>query len=283
MTDYIGAHDAREGERLALQEAGAVEELRAALALHVPPPDVRVLELGCGTGVYTRVLLDTLPGATVVGIDRDPRLLAAAREHLAGAIAAGRVTLLEGDVARLPFDARGFGLVTCRCVLMHQPEPELVVAEMYRVADLGGIGLAIEPDWGARALYPDAEAYAEFLALARRARPQGFPDLLLGRRLYALFRAAGFGALRASATAFVETAGARASEPAEALTGPARLLKQGRALIRGAGLASDAELDALIARLSAIRLHPEYFSGGADFAVSGIKPAPAVGQGDRFA
>ena len=284
MTDYIGARDPREAERLDAQESGALAELRAALALHAPPPGVRVLELGCGTGVYTRALLDALPGASVVGIDRDRELLARARERLAAEIAAGRVTLLEGDVARLPFDARNFGLVTCRCVLMHQPEPELVVAEMFRVAEAGGIGLAIEPDWGARALYPDAEAYAELLALARRARLHGFPDLLLGRKLYALFRAAGFGAIRSAATAFAETASsASAGAPEEEkLSGPARLLEQGRALIRGAGLATDAELDALIARLSAILRHPEYFSGGVDFAVSGIKPAPAVGDGERF-
>lgn len=283
MTDYIGAHDPREAERLALQEAGALTELRAALTLHAPPPDVRVLELGCGSGVYTRALLDALPGATVTGIDRDRDLLARARENLAAEITSGRVTLLEGDVARLPFDARGFGLVTCRCVLMHQPEPELAVAEMYRVAEAGGIGLAIEPDWGARALYPDAEAYAEFLALARRARSHGFPDLLLGRRLYALFRAAGFGAIRATATAFVATAGERPTEVADELAGPARLLEQGRTLIRGAGLAGDADLDALIARLSAVRRHPEYFSGGADFAISAIKPAPTVSEGERYA
>ena len=283
MNDYIGAHDAREGERLALQEAGAIEELRTALAVHMPPPEVRVLELGCGTGVYSRALLAALPAATLVGIDRDPRLLAGAREHLADVIASGRVTLMEGDVARLPFDARSFGLVTCRCVLMHQPEPELVVGEMYRVADVGGVGLAIEPDWGARALYPDAEAYAEFLALALRARPHGFPDLLLGRRLYALFRAAGFASVRATATAFVETSIEGTGEPSDALSGPARLLEQGRTLIRVAGLASDAELDLLIARLSAIRRHPEYFSGGADFAVAGIKPAPPLTAGDRFA
>lgn len=287
MTDYIGAHDPHEAERLAAQEAGALAELRAALALHAPPPDVRVLELGCGTGVYTHALLDALPGASVVGIDRDRDLLARARERLAAEIAAGRVTLLEGDVARLPFDARSFGLVTCRCVLMHQPEPELVVAEMFRVADVGGIGVAIEPDWGARALYPDPEAYAELLTLARRARPHGFPDLLLGRKLYALFRATGFGAIRATATAFAETASAHpigSPEEEQELSGPARLLEQGRALIRGAGLAGGAEIDTLIARLSAIRRHPEYFSGGADFAVSGIKPAAAIiGEDERFA
>jgi SAM-dependent methyltransferase len=283
VAGYISAYDPHEAERLALQEADALTELRAALAPHPPPESVRVLELGCGTGIYTRALLAALPRATIIGIDRDQHLLARAHENLAGEIAEGRVTLLVGDVARLPFEPRSFGLVTCRCVLMHQPEPELVIAEMYRVAEVGAIALAIEPDWGARALYPDAEAYADFLALARRARAHGFPDLLLGRKLYALFRAGGFSDLRATATAFVETAGERSMQAVEPLTGPARLLELGRGLIRGAGLATDAELDALIARLRAIPRHPEYFSGGADFAVAAIKPSPTLGEASRFA
>ncbi|HEU5439818.1 MAG TPA: methyltransferase domain-containing protein [Ktedonobacterales bacterium] len=277
---YIGAHDPEEAARLALQEAGADEELHAALALHRPPADVRVLELGSGTGVYTRAVLVALPEATVVGLDRDVRLLAEARANLAAEIAAGRVTLLEGDVARLPFDPQSFGLVTCRCVLMHQPEPELVASEMFRVAEVGGVGLAIEPDWGARAVYPDPEAYAEFLELARRARSFGFPDLLQGRKLPALFQAAGFAQIRAAATAFVETAAMRAANDAETLTGPARLLEQARTLLRRADLAGDADLDALIARLAGLRRHPEYFSGGADFAVSAVKPGPRwTGEG----
>lgn len=280
---YIGAHDPEEAARLALQEAGADEELHAALVLHRPPAGVRVLDLGCGTGIYTRALLAALPDATVVGIDRDTRLLAEAQTNLAAEITAGRVTLVEGDVAHLPFDPQSFGLVTCRCVLMHQPEPDLVASEMFRVAEVGGIGLAIEPDWGARAVYPDPEAYTEFLELARRARPFGFPDLLQGRKLSALFQAAGFEQIRATATAFVETAAARAADDAEALTGPARLLEQGRALIRRVGLAGDAELDALIARLAGLRRHPEYFSGGADFAVSAMKPGPRWAGDEQLA
>ncbi|MFI5272922.1 MAG: class I SAM-dependent methyltransferase [Ktedonobacterales bacterium] len=281
-TRYIGASDPAEAERLAAQDAGILDELRVALALHPPASDARVLELGCGNGVYTRALLAALPCAAIVAIERDPHLLARARESLAAAIAAGRLTLLEGDAARLPFAAREFGLVTCRCLLMHQPEPLLVVSEMFRVAATGGGALAIEPDWAARALYPDAEAYAELLALAGRARPFGFPDLLLGRKLFALFRAAGFSAVRTAATTFAEAASDQPPQDLPGTYGPIRLLEQGRALIRGAGLATDAELDTLIARLAASRRHPEYFSGGADFVVSGVKTTPLASGEERF-
>ncbi len=286
---YIGSADPGEAERLAMQETGALDELRAAFALHKPASHAKVLELGCGSGVFTRALLDALPDATITAIDRDEVLLSHARQQLAAAVQRGRVTFAQGDVANLPYPARSFDLVVCRCLLMHQPDPLLVVAEMYRMASVGGLVLAIEPDWGARALYPDGEALAELLDLARRARPFGFPDLLLGRKLYALLRAAGFVQIRLHATAFSETAADRALQqtpaPPDAAaisTGPARLLAQGRALIRSAGVADDAAVDALIARLDAIQRHPEYCSAGLDLTAVAIKPAAGLPLDQRY-
>lgn len=274
--EYIGAADPGEAARLEAQGASAPEELRGALALHPVGEDARVLELGCGGGVFTSALLAALPRATVVATDRDERLLAHARERLADEMRAGRVRFERADAAALPYPARSFDLVACRCVLMHQGEPLVVVGEMFRVAEVGGVALAIEPDWGARALYPDAGALAALLDLARRARPFGFPDLTLGRKLFALLRAVGFEQVRVRPTAFAQTADDMPKEEAEGegVKGPGRLLEQARALVRANGVATDAEIDELVARLAAVRRHPEYFSAGVDFAAVGVKPAP---------
>lgn len=278
---YIGADDAAEAQRLDAQAAGALDELRAALTLHPIPPNARVLELGCGGGVFTRALLTALPNAAVLATDRDERLLAHARASLANHVASGRLRLERADAASLPYPPRAFDLVVCRCLLMHQPDPLLVVAEMFRVAEIGGVALAAEPDWGARALYPDGEALAELLKLARRARAHGFPDLLLGRKLFALFRASGLVEVNVRATAFVETALDRPTptggdEAAAEPTGPGRLLQQGRALLRSAGLIDDPALDDLIARLEAAQRHPEFCSAGLDFTAVARKPAPPL-------
>lgn len=277
--NYIGARDPGEAARLAAQQDGGLEELRGALAPRPVPPDASVLELGCGSGSFTRALLAALPDATITATDRDEALLAAARESLATEIGAGRVTLARADAAALPFPAQAFELVTCRCLLMHQADPFVVVGEMFRVAAVGGVALAIEPDWGARALYPDAGALAALLELARRAHPFGFPDLAFGRKLYALFRAAGFTHIRVQPTAFAETADdvagmAAAVQDVNDVTGPGRLLEQGRVILRQSGAATDAEIDELIARFAALQCHPEYFSAGVDFAAVAIKPAP---------
>jgi SAM-dependent methyltransferase len=302
---YIGRADAGEGERLAAQRVGALEELRGALALCHLPERPRTLEIGCGSGVFTQALLEALPQARITATDLNERLLAEAHRALGRAAGpGGRVRLERADAAALPYPARSFDLVACRCVLMHQADPTVVAAEMHRVAEVGGYALVIEPDWGARALYPDAEALAALLYLAQRGHAYGFPDLRMGRKLFGLLRSVGFGPVWLRATSFVETANdlspssspGREEEPGErALTplpatlrygeglgerhGPERLLEQGRQVLRSASLTTDAELDALIARLAAIPRSQDYCSAGVDFAAVGQKPprnAPPV-------
>jgi SAM-dependent methyltransferase len=68
----------------------------------------RVLDLACGTGSITARLLARLPGATSVGVDLDPALLAIAEGTFADD---GRVTLVTADLkdpdwaAKLPYDS----------------------------------------------------------------------------------------------------------------------------------------------------------------------------------
>jgi SAM-dependent methyltransferase len=71
-----------------------------------------VLDVGCGTGVYTRVVLDTDPHAHVEGIDLAENVIATARHELDRAGYGSRVRLHVGDVQRwAPEPARQFDLV----------------------------------------------------------------------------------------------------------------------------------------------------------------------------
>ncbi|HEV7127565.1 MAG TPA: methyltransferase domain-containing protein [Ktedonobacterales bacterium] len=287
---YIGRDDPAEGQRLAAQRMGGLDELRGGLALCALPARPRVLEIGCGAGSFTLALLEALPEARIVACDLNENLLAQARAAVSPLAGAGaRVRFERADAARLPYAPRSFDLVACRCVLMHQADPAVVAGEMHRVAALDGYALAVEPDWGARATYPDAEALQALLDLGRAGHPYGFPDLLMGRKLFALLRAMGFGPVWLRPSAFAATADdalaapeadprtdAAATESTRARGGPEGLLIQGRRILRSAGLASDAELDALIARLVAARRSPDYCVAGLDLVAVGHKPAPAL-------
>lgn len=70
--------------------------------------DERVMDAGCGSGRLTAKLLDRLPRGCVVGVDLSQNMLAQAAEHLKSYN--GQVTLVNADLAHLPFTAEFDGI-----------------------------------------------------------------------------------------------------------------------------------------------------------------------------
>lgn len=159
-------------------------------------PGSHVLEVGCGGGgLLAEVAGRVGPAGRVVGVDRDPALLAAARKRVAGL---PWVEVVAADaMTYAPDDAR-FDAVHCRLVLMHQPDPQAFVDHLVALVQPGGwIGVQeydMDGPTDAPALichppFPALERVAAALwAAARQAR--GI-DFHAGRKALARFGAAG--------------------------------------------------------------------------------------------
>jgi ubiquinone/menaquinone biosynthesis C-methylase UbiE len=97
---------------------------------------IRVLDVGCGTGVFAERLRVALPGATIWGVDLVAGMLARGaarwRRHT------HRVAPVQGDSERLPFAAGSFDVVTCSNSFHHYPDQARAVREMCRVLRPGG-------------------------------------------------------------------------------------------------------------------------------------------------
>ncbi len=92
---------------------------------------IRVLDVGCGTGVFAAKIREALPSARVWGLDLVSGMLAKARErwrHHAGAIQP-----VQGDSERLPFASGSFDAVTCANSFHHYPHQDRAIAEFHRV------------------------------------------------------------------------------------------------------------------------------------------------------
>ena len=94
----------------------------------------QLLEVGCGVGAQTEILLRHFPDLAVTGIDQSEENLARAREHLAGlAWAEGRASLRHEDAASLSFDAGSFDAAFLCWILEHVGDPLRVLSEVRRV------------------------------------------------------------------------------------------------------------------------------------------------------
>ncbi len=122
-----------------LHSADSTVEAALARLLGSAPPDTsglgRVLDVGTGTGRMAELFE---PAAdAVVALDNSPEMLRLARARLQH-LAPGRVELVRGDFAALPFGDASFDTVLFHQVLHYAQSPEAVLAEAARVTRTGG-------------------------------------------------------------------------------------------------------------------------------------------------
>jgi trans-aconitate 2-methyltransferase len=97
------------------------------LALVEPTPELRAVDLGCGTGDLTRVLHERLRCATTVGYDNSAEMLDAARAR--GAPSPG-LSFVQGDIADLAFPPGAFDLVFANASLHWLPDHRKLLARL---------------------------------------------------------------------------------------------------------------------------------------------------------
>lgn len=95
-----------------------------------PKPGERVLDVACGTGTSIASIAKT--GATVVGLDFSPAMIAEAEKRHP------TFEFIVGDATKLPFGDDEFDAVTISFGLRNVQDPKAALAEMYRVLKPGG-------------------------------------------------------------------------------------------------------------------------------------------------
>jgi len=94
---------------------------------------MNVLEIGCGAGRFTEVLLD-LPGACVTSTD----LSTAVDANAMNCPQSDRHRIIQCDTNALPFRPESYDIVLCIGVIQHTPEPEKTITALYEQTKPGG-------------------------------------------------------------------------------------------------------------------------------------------------
>ena len=196
------------------------DSIEALSPLDLPTRE-RILDVGCGSGELSRVLVRETAG-TVIGCDADLTLLGHAAEA---------VPVVGGDATRLPFPDDTFDLVICQALLINLPDPEGTVREFARVSS--DLVAAIEPDNGTVTIDSSVDVEAALEGRARRAYLDGIAtDATLGKDARDAFDRAGLKELQTRRYDHDRTTAPPYDE---------RALEVARRKATGAGLEDDSE------------------------------------------
>jgi ubiquinone/menaquinone biosynthesis C-methylase UbiE len=166
-------------------------------------PRQQVVDVGCGTGDFTRFLARLSKGeAKILGIDSNSKSIPAAISDTQEAGLSKIVSYKVGDVFKIPLEDDYADLTTCRTLLMHLTTPLLAVKEMARITKPGGQVVAVEGGRMVSFYDPDDERYASLANRSYEAWIRGVKKLegkefKIGEKLPGIFRDAGLSGVKA--------------------------------------------------------------------------------------
>lgn len=140
-SDFGGASSSYEGAARLQRKMG--DAMLETIAQPVPQ-DATVIDLGCGTGWYTRQLAQRF-GAHTVGVDLAPGMLAFAKAQSkalskapSNALRPETIQWLEADAERLPLAGQSVDLIYSNLMIQWCHNPQGVLRECQRVLRPGG-------------------------------------------------------------------------------------------------------------------------------------------------
>ncbi|MDQ6987692.1 MAG: malonyl-ACP O-methyltransferase BioC [Mariprofundaceae bacterium] len=153
-------HSATTYDQHAVLQREAADRLLAHLEYTKIKPQ-RVLDVGCGTGYFTRLLRQRFSRAYVTAVDIAPPMLAVARREQPRRMPwSAKTVFAAADACALPFADASFDLVASNLVMQCVGEPQQMLAEMRRVLAPGG--LLLFSTFGRRTLRELRQSLADF-------------------------------------------------------------------------------------------------------------------------
>lgn len=166
-------------------------------------PGLRIVDVGCGTGDFTRYLAQLCSGrSSITGVDNRQQSLRAAENETRRNGLSKVISYRVGDVLNIPIENDYADITCCRTLLMHLQDPLKAIDEMTRITRPGGLVAAIEGGRMTSFLDPNDDEYTELSHEANGAwlravsRLEG-KEFKIGERLPSMFQKAGLDEIRA--------------------------------------------------------------------------------------
>src|SRR5438067_12011484 len=118
-----------------------------------PAHGIKIVELGCGPGFYSRKLARRFPQITVTGVDRSENQVRSARQR-AAAENVNNCVFERVNALALPSADASFDVLIASRIFTVLPDHERAVGEMFRVLKPGGRCFIAEPRYAFWASIP---------------------------------------------------------------------------------------------------------------------------------
>lgn len=169
--------------------------------------EMRVLDLACGDGFYTRRIAERLgSGGFITGVDINLAYLSEATDEASRRGRHATIDFVVASFDRLPFADATFDLIWCAQSLYTLPDPVVAVGHMARVLRPGGVLAVLENDTLHQVLLPWPVRLELPLRVAELRsfleKSESSSKYYVGRRLPAILAAARVEPLRMTTHAF---------------------------------------------------------------------------------
>jgi len=163
-------------------------------------PDADVLEIGCGNGASTSLLLENLEPRQFTGVDPSKGLLHRARSRFSGEEG---VQFCCGDALATGQNDESFDTVIAHTVFSHLSDPQGALTEAFRVLRPGGKLAIFDGDYATNtvALFEGDPLQAAMTTTQRNL----IHDPYVMRKLPSLIRSAGFAVSETLAHGYIQT------------------------------------------------------------------------------
>ncbi|KAH6889278.1 S-adenosyl-L-methionine-dependent methyltransferase [Thelonectria olida] len=130
-------------------------------------PQLKLLDVGAGSGTISAGLAKYMPDGEVLATDLSDDILARAKEY-ADSHGVANIKFQKASVFELPFPDSTFDVTHAHQVLCHLDTPSEAIREMLRVTKTGGVVSLRESEMGMWAVWPELPPLLHFVDMAAK-------------------------------------------------------------------------------------------------------------------